>query len=90
VGEVTGSASDDGKFRTPGLRNVALTGPYMHDGQSPALIDSIRRHRAVAPIDNLSATAGPDIVAFLGSLTDRHFITDRRLALPPRACGRKF
>lgn len=30
--EVTGAEEDRGKFRTPGLRNVALTAPYMHDG----------------------------------------------------------
>lgn len=29
----TGNASDRGKFKTPGLRNIALTAPYMHDGR---------------------------------------------------------
>lgn len=31
--EVTGKSADFGKFKTPGLRNVALTAPYMHDGR---------------------------------------------------------
>jgi cytochrome c peroxidase len=35
--EVTGRAEDEGKFRTPSLRNVALTAPYMHDGSVPTL-----------------------------------------------------
>ena len=30
--EVTGDDADRWKFRTPSLRNVALTAPYMHDG----------------------------------------------------------
>ncbi|MCC6413886.1 MAG: cytochrome C peroxidase, partial [Saprospiraceae bacterium] len=32
-GEVTGNPFDNGKFRTPTLRNIALTAPYMHDGR---------------------------------------------------------
>lgn len=33
VGGITGVAADDGKFKVPSLRNVALGGPYMHDGR---------------------------------------------------------
>jgi len=33
IREFTGDADDEGKFRTPSLRNVALTAPYMHDPQ---------------------------------------------------------
>ena len=36
-GGVTGKQEDKGKFRTPTLRNVALTGPYMHDGRFETL-----------------------------------------------------
>jgi cytochrome c peroxidase len=35
--EHTKKASDDGRFKTPTLRNVAITGPYMHDGSLPTL-----------------------------------------------------
>ncbi len=35
--ETTGNESDKGKFRTPTLRNVALTAPYMHDGRFQTL-----------------------------------------------------
>src|SRR5208337_3995018 len=31
--KTTGSPRDEGKFAVPSLRNVALTGPYMHDGR---------------------------------------------------------
>jgi cytochrome c peroxidase len=35
--EVTGSPNDRWRYRTPTLRNVALTAPYMHDGSLPTL-----------------------------------------------------
>ncbi len=34
---VTGDSADLGKFRSPGLRNIALTAPYMHDGRFQTL-----------------------------------------------------
>lgn len=37
VGEVTGSSADEGFFKVPSLRNIALTAPYMHDGRFPTL-----------------------------------------------------
>ncbi|MGB1618723.1 MAG: cytochrome-c peroxidase, partial [Flavobacteriales bacterium] len=33
IGELSGNASDDGRFKTVSLRNVGLTAPYMHDGR---------------------------------------------------------
>ncbi|MCZ6671809.1 MAG: cytochrome C peroxidase [Verrucomicrobia bacterium] len=42
-GEFTGRESDQYKFSTPSSRNVALTGPYMHDG-SMATLDEVIRH----------------------------------------------
>ncbi len=41
VGNETGSPTDNGKFKTPSLKNVALTGPYMHDGSLETLEDVI-------------------------------------------------
>jgi len=35
--EVTGDPADSGRFRTPSLRGVANTGPWMHDGRMPRL-----------------------------------------------------
>lgn len=34
---VTGNPEDDGKFKIPNLRNIALTAPYMHDGRFQTL-----------------------------------------------------
>jgi cytochrome c peroxidase len=41
----TGNLPDMGKFKVPTLRNVALTGPYMHDG-SIATLDEVMDHYA--------------------------------------------
>jgi cytochrome c peroxidase len=46
--EITGHTDDHGLFRTPSLRNVAVTAPYMHDGSIATLYDVIRNHYAVA------------------------------------------
>ncbi|MFM6986741.1 MAG: MbnH family di-heme enzyme [Hydrogenophaga sp.] len=46
--EFTGADSDRGRFRTPSLRNAAVTAPYMHDGSIATLEDVIRRHYAIA------------------------------------------
>lgn len=47
--EVTGRTEDHAKFKTPSLRNVALTGPYMHDGRFATLEEVVAHydHRVV-------------------------------------------
>jgi cytochrome c peroxidase len=42
--EVTGDPADRFAFRTPTLRNVALTAPYMHDGAYWNLDEAVRQH----------------------------------------------
>jgi len=82
----TGDPSDMGKFKTPSLRNVALTAPYMHDGRFATLEDVVMFYNTgvaitttVDPIMtkpnhvyglNLSAQEMSDLVAFLRCLTD--------------------
>lgn len=43
--ELTGDPADMGKFRTPSLRNVALTAPYFHDGSAATLADVLDHYR---------------------------------------------
>lgn len=43
-GARTGAAADDYAFRTPPLRNVSFTGPYMHAGSHDTLEDAVRHH----------------------------------------------
>lgn len=44
---VTADPDDEGKFRAPSLRNIAVTAPYMHDGSIATLDEVIRRHYAL-------------------------------------------
>ena len=75
----TGLEADRGSFRTPSLRNVAKTAPYMHDGSLKTLRDVIdfyvgggnsnpRLDRDMKPL-KLSARDRGDLVAFLEALT---------------------
>jgi len=43
-GRETGNLDDRYKFRTPPLRNVAITGPWMHDGAYTTLEGAVRHH----------------------------------------------
>ena len=58
-------------FRTPGLRDVAATAPYLHDGSAARLCDAIQPHAAdpgaVPP--SLTAAERGDLVAFLRALS---------------------
>jgi cytochrome c peroxidase len=85
LAEHTGQAGDTARFRTPSLRNVALTGPWWHDGSARSLPEAIRRHGRVYP-DAEKA----QLLAFLDALSDRGFVTDRRFSLPDRACGKRL
>ncbi|MGA0604229.1 cytochrome-c peroxidase [Caulobacter sp. KR2-114] len=89
LGEITGRAADGGRFRTPSLRNVALSAPYLHDGSVPTLEAAIRAHTRASPaVAGLTTADLADLVAFLNALTDQTLIADPRLALPKHQCGR--
>lgn len=76
---VTGDPKDRGRFKTPSLRDVALTAPYMHDGSLPdldAVVEFYVRGGHANP--NLSGELRPlglaaadraSLVAFLRALT---------------------
>ena len=81
---ITLDSADIGKFKVPTLRNVALTWPYMHDGTLPDLAAVIDHYDAggqghpnqsslIRPL-GLSPAEKADLIAFLQSLTDRHFV----------------
>ena len=44
LGKITGEINDNGKFKTPTLRNIALTAPYMHDGRFQTLEEVIEHY----------------------------------------------
>ena len=60
------ASQDAGGFRVPGLRDVALTAPYMHDGSLATLEDVVRQHGPA----KLSSRERDDLVVFLRSLTE--------------------
>jgi cytochrome c peroxidase len=66
---VTYRLEDMYKFRTPSLRNVAVTAPYLHDGSFDELRDALA-HRDVS--GRLDAAQRADLHAFLLTLTDAH------------------
>lgn len=82
--DITKDTADLGKFKVPGLRNVALTAPYMHDGSIETLEEVIDFYSDLYmfvpnPINldtimrdplKLSVTEKEDLVNFLHSLTD--------------------
>ena len=41
AGAITGNSTDNGTFKSPSLRNISLTGPYMHDGRFQSLNEVI-------------------------------------------------
>ena len=80
--EMTGLAQDKWKYRTPTLRNVALTSPYMHDGSLSSLNDVIAFYmKGGIANDGLDARIRPfnlnklefrQLLLFLQSLTSPH------------------
>jgi cytochrome c peroxidase len=85
---ITGRTGDLGKFKVPGLRNVAASAPYMHDGSLATLADVLaqydrggRGHPStdpqIAPL-GLTDEEQADLLAFLEALTDAKFLEDPR------------
>jgi cytochrome c peroxidase len=67
---VTQAAQDRARFKVPNLRNIALTGPYMHDGSAKTLPEAVRLMvRFQTPNGSLPDRDVDDIVAFLNTLT---------------------
>lgn len=80
---VTKNRNDVGAFKTPNLRNVGVTGPYMHDGTLTTLWD-VMDHYNKGGVQNpfldggmqrlgLSEAEIDDMVAFLFTLTDERY-----------------
>ncbi|HXA02761.1 MAG TPA: cytochrome c peroxidase [Cytophagaceae bacterium] len=60
-GQFTGKSFDDGKFKVPSLRNIALTAPYMHDGRFKTLEEVLAHYNqhvvqstTISPLMNVS------------------------------------
>ncbi len=88
----TGKRYDNGRFRVPSLRNVALTAPYMHDGRFQSLEEVIAHYNqgghAAENVDpkirklHLSDRDKQDLRAFLETLTDTAFVNKPKYRTP--------
>ena len=67
--EVTGNEADKFFFRSPGLRNVAATYPYFHDGSVWELDRAVSIMGKAQLGKEMSAEEVTDIVTFFGALT---------------------
>lgn len=92
---VTELDQDLHKFKVPSLRNVEKTAPYMHDGRlltlegvldhyssevvDSATLDPILKQNGTLRI-NLSTTEKSALIAFLKTLTDTQYLTDKRFS----------
>jgi cytochrome c peroxidase len=88
---VTGEESDFGSFKTPSLRNVALTSPYMHDGSFPTLESVVEFYNKggnankyldplIKPL-HLNSCEKHDLIEFLKTLSDDNLA---KTYLPPK------
>ena len=85
---LTKKENDKGKFKTPGLRNIAVTAPYMHNGMFKTLEEVVEYYNnpqkvipnAINIDEDLKTPLGltekekKDLIAFLKTLTDKKFL----------------
>jgi cytochrome c peroxidase len=101
---VTKRNGDQGKFSVPSLRNVAVTGPYMHDGRFRTLEEVVEHYctgmiRSATLDPNLakhpnggvplSASDKSALVAFLRTLTDDRYLPQPAVATVSRRDSRE-
>ena len=90
LGAITNNETDNGKFKTPTLRNIELSAPYMHDGRFATLEEVIEHYNSggkySSTIDplmkklgvglNLTNQEKNDLIAYLKTLTDTEFLEE--------------
>lgn len=96
-GAITGNTNDNGKFKVPTLRNIALTAPYMHDGRFISLDEVIEHYSSgvvqsgtIDPLIEYASQGGVQLDAqekyllkkFLYTLTDYNFINNPKFKDP--------
>lgn len=91
LGKITGDPKDNGKFKSPSIRNLAFTAPYMHDGRFATLeevinhySEGLKRSPTIDPLMkkvdeggvHLSTQDKSNLKAFLQTLSDYNFINN--------------
>lgn len=93
LAEVSGKDSDIGKFKTPSLRNLIYTSPYMHDGRFESLeevidfyVSGVKQSPTTDPkvlkARNLNEQEKKDLIAFLLAFTDSSFVSNPKFQDP--------
>jgi cytochrome c peroxidase len=97
LGAISKNLRDNGKFKIPSLRNIALTNPYMHDGRFKTLEEVLDFYseglKQSATLDpkmefvhqggaHLTGEEKHSIIAFLKTLTDTVFIHNTEYSNP--------
>jgi cytochrome c peroxidase len=95
--DVTGNPMDRATFRTPTLRNIEMTAPYMHDGRFFTLEEVVEHYSehvkmspTISPLMELVGESGAhltqeekeDLLAFLRTLTDQEFLANPNFSDP--------
>lgn len=96
---ITGDPKDHGAYKVTTLRNIELTGPYMHDGRFKTLEDVIDfysegviwspyvhplMHHAYDGGVHLTPSKKADLISFIKTLRDDTFITNPAFSAPDR------
>jgi cytochrome c peroxidase len=91
LGKITGDPKDNGKFKSPSIRNLAFTAPYMHDGRFSTIEEVINHYShglvnspTIDPLMKkvnqggvqLSTQEKASLKAFLLTLTDEEFVNN--------------
>ena len=100
LGGFNGVQLDNGRFKTPAIRNIEVTGPYMHDGRfttlkqvvnfyneelkNPPNADVFMKFAHQGGLKSLTEQDKNDLISFLKSLTDTKFLTDTAFSNPFR------
>jgi cytochrome c peroxidase len=97
LGSLSNDPTQNGVFKSPSLRNIALTAPYMHDGRFKTLREvvdfydsGVKNHPNLHPLlkkngnlkMNLTEQEKRNLISFLGILTDHTFLEDKKFANP--------
>jgi cytochrome c peroxidase len=92
---ITNVEKDKYKFKVPSLRNISYTYPYMHDGRFLKLNEVLDHYEGFQKINQgriinlekpikLSFNERADLISFLFTLNDEHFVFNQNHAFPNR------
>ena len=86
---ITGEQQDKYRFKTPSLRNLSYTFPYMHDGRFDKLRQVLNHYENIAYSRSVDVKSIPlsfneqsDLIAFMLTLNDKEFVFNQANSFP--------